>query len=331
VLAHRDPKDWFVFEAASWAIAEHSMPEERVRQLWSEPLPAVELAARLRQLSVFAGVSADELFRLASTGRQVRYEPGHVLSTEGQSPENLLFLLEGTVDAKTRAGLARVLEPVAPLGFEEVITAAPALWSLRTLTRAVCLDMTVEECRTLLADNADLVQGLFKTLLEHSSFTGDRLVLEGGPESADALGRLTADGLTPIEKVLALQHVGPFAQVPADELVHLSNVARRVPFKSGQVLARAVEVPSVFIVVSGELVLEGSDDVVRAKAGDVAGLMETLGGVALGCDVKAAADGLVLRIGHEELFEVLSERPAFLRRLFASLFGRRDEAVAVEG
>ena len=48
VLAHRDVRDWYVFEAASWALAEQRMPAERRRELWLEPLPAAELAGRLR-------------------------------------------------------------------------------------------------------------------------------------------------------------------------------------------------------------------------------------------------------------------------------------------
>ena len=63
VLAHRDVRDWYVFEAASWALAEHRMPAERRRQLWLEPLPAAELAGRLRRLPLFASVTVDELFR----------------------------------------------------------------------------------------------------------------------------------------------------------------------------------------------------------------------------------------------------------------------------
>ncbi len=41
VLAHRDVHDWYVFEAASWALAERRMPADRRRELWREPLPAV--------------------------------------------------------------------------------------------------------------------------------------------------------------------------------------------------------------------------------------------------------------------------------------------------
>ena len=76
VLAHRDVRDWYVFEAASWALAEQRMPAERRRELWLEPLPAAELAGRLRRLPLFASVSVDELFRIAGAARQVRHEPG---------------------------------------------------------------------------------------------------------------------------------------------------------------------------------------------------------------------------------------------------------------
>ena len=61
-LAHRDPHDWYVFEAASWALAAKRMPAERRRSLWLEPLPAVELASRLRSVPLFAFASVDELF-----------------------------------------------------------------------------------------------------------------------------------------------------------------------------------------------------------------------------------------------------------------------------
>ena len=86
VLAHRDVRDWYVFEAASWALAEHRMPAERRRELWLEPLPAAELAGRLRHLPLFASVTVDELFRVAGASRQVRHEPGTVLLQEGSVP-----------------------------------------------------------------------------------------------------------------------------------------------------------------------------------------------------------------------------------------------------
>ena len=83
VLAHRDVKDWHVFEAASWALASYHMPEERKRTLWLEPLPTVEIADRLRAVPLFRFVSVDELFRMAGAGKQNRLVAGQVLYQEG--------------------------------------------------------------------------------------------------------------------------------------------------------------------------------------------------------------------------------------------------------
>ena len=329
VLAHRDPRDWFVFEAASWALAEQRMPAERVRQLWLEPLPAVELASRLRTLPIFARVSVDELFRLGGTGRQTRYEAGHVLSVEGQAPGNVQFLLEGEVEGRSRAGDTRTFEPVSPLGFDEVITGTPSEWSLRAKTRAVCLDLAVDEWRTLLADNSYLVQGLFRTVREHPAFGRDQVLMEGSAKSAAELSRLTAEGLSPVEKVLALQNVGPFAEVGADELLHVANAARRVTFASGETLGQAAQIADTLVVIDGELALALPQGPSRAaRGGDVVGLLESLAGVPLGADVKAASAGIALRLGHAELLEVLGERPALLRQLFARLLGSRPAAAA---
>ncbi|MBA2354781.1 MAG: HEAT repeat domain-containing protein, partial [Acidobacteria bacterium] len=43
VLAHREARDWFVFEAASLALAEHRLQPDHRRRAWIEPLPAVVL------------------------------------------------------------------------------------------------------------------------------------------------------------------------------------------------------------------------------------------------------------------------------------------------
>ena len=97
VLAHRDARDWYVFETASWALAEKRMPAERRRELWHEPLPAAELASRLRELPLFASVTVDELFRMAAAAKQVRHDPGAVLLQEGAVPTTIHFLLDGRV------------------------------------------------------------------------------------------------------------------------------------------------------------------------------------------------------------------------------------------
>ena len=93
------------------------MPAERRRELWLEPLPAAVLADRLADLPLFASVSVDELFRIASASKQVRHDPGTVLLSEGATPEMIHLLLDGDVVASgghdgtaddQRSGAARV-------------------------------------------------------------------------------------------------------------------------------------------------------------------------------------------------------------------------------
>ena len=120
-LGHRDPRDWYVFESASWALAASRMSADDRRARWNEPLPTVELAKRLRGVPVFDYVSVDELFRFAGTARQVRYDRGRTLYDAGLVPNSLQFLIDGEVRLDDGA---RIVAP-GPLAFEELLAGRP--------------------------------------------------------------------------------------------------------------------------------------------------------------------------------------------------------------
>ena len=120
-LAHRDARDWYVFEAASWALAASRMPADERRARWLEPLPTVELASRLRRVPLFDYVSVDELFRFAGTARQVRYDRGRTVYHAGLEPDTLQFLIDGEVRFEDGA---RMVAP-GPLAFEEMLEGRP--------------------------------------------------------------------------------------------------------------------------------------------------------------------------------------------------------------
>ena len=71
------------------------------------------------------------------------------------------------------------MKPPAPLGVEEVLEGRTMSETARTVETSVCLQLTLEEARTLLADNTDLVQGLFRWVLDHPAFQRDRIVVRG--------------------------------------------------------------------------------------------------------------------------------------------------------
>jgi AAA family ATP:ADP antiporter len=333
VLAHRDVRDWHVFEAASWTLAARRVGEARRRDLWLEPMPTVEIAARLRVLPLFASVWVDELFRIAGAGRQTRHDGGRVLLQEEAVPEAAHILLEGTCVARGHAVHQREIEAPAPLGFEEVLEGRPMEETVRTSDTCVTLSLSADELQTLLADNTDLVEGLFRTLADAGGRlpSDARAVLRpaAGPAPAD-LQTLTAGGLTAVEKVLVLQALPIFSRASAEEMVHVASIAREIKLEHGASLAAEGDAASIIAVIAGELAVEPPPQDPRdpgpraqplsAGPGDIVGVYETMAGLPYGRSVHATRGGAALRIDRGDLFDLLGQRPALLQQIFGALF-----------
>ncbi|HWP99440.1 MAG TPA: cyclic nucleotide-binding domain-containing protein, partial [Vicinamibacterales bacterium] len=332
VLAHRDPRDWYVFEAASWALAAERLGEARRRELWLEPLPATELASVLRRLPLFASVWVDELFRIAVAGRQVRHGPGRALLQEGAVPDAVHILLDGQVVERRGAEPARELAAPAALGFREALEGRPSSATVATAGPAVTLSIGADDMRLLLADNTDLIDGLFRTLVSHDLAPVEAPVILSG-RAAEAV----EPGLSPVQKVLALQSLPLFAHATGDEMLHLAAAARETRLAAGEALAASGDRPAIFFVLSGELVLEAPRDPVDPNAaagpmvagpGDAVGVHETLAGVAFGRTVRATRDGLALRLDRADFLDLLGQRPALLQQVFRALFDLLPAAAA---
>jgi CRP-like cAMP-binding protein len=328
VLAHRDPHDWYVFEAASWALAEQRMPAERRRELWLEPLPAAEMAARLRTLPLFAGISVDELFRISGAARQVRHQPGTLLLQEGSVPETIHVLLDGRVTASGRDSAPFTIEAPAPLGFVQALQGVATRRTIRTVETTVTLAITVDELRTLLADNTDLVRGLFSTLADRVD--PETCANVQSTESAPELQQIAADGVLPVERILALQRVPVFARIAADEMGALAGIAQTVMMTAGTSLFSESAPVALWLILAGELSLDDPADGTRIAAGpgDVIGSMCMLSGRPLGKSAAVVRSGAALRVDRDELFELLGERPELLRQLFEGMFRIGADAAA---
>jgi CRP-like cAMP-binding protein len=197
---------------------------------------------------------------------------------------------------------------------------------VRTTDIAVTLALTTEELRTLLADNTDLVSGLFSTLAERMA-SPDRSVHP--TTGARELAQLAEGGLSPIEKVLALQHVPIFARVSADEMRRLADVAATVRMAEGaQLFAESAE-PALWILLSGEVILTSSTGAapVTARGGEIIGSVYTMAGRPLGLSAAVARNGVALKIDRDDLFDLLGERPELLRQMFSGMFRMKVELV----
>ena len=330
VLAHRDAHDWYVFEAASWALAEQRMSPDRRRELWHEPLPAAEIAGRLRALPLFASISVDELYRIAGAARQVGHDAGATLMQEGAVPDMIHVLIDGRLIATGRGADPQTFDPPAAPGFTEALQGLPMRHAVRAAERSVTLAIATEQLRTLLAENTDLVRGLFTTLAAGVEANSRGPV--GSTGAAADLVQLSTGGLSPIEKVLAVQRVPVFSRIAADELRHVAEITHTVEMTAGAVLFEASAPPALWLILSGEVGLEdpAGGAPLTAHAGDTIGSFSALSGGTIGRSARVVKEGIAMRIDRDDLFDLLGEHPELMRQLFAGIFRSvaEDRAIA---
>ncbi|MDQ3349600.1 MAG: cyclic nucleotide-binding domain-containing protein, partial [Acidobacteriota bacterium] len=294
--------------------------------LWVEPLPASEIAGRIRKLPLFASITVDELFRIANASKQVRHEGGAVLLQEGVVPGIVHVLLDGRVTASRAGEAPRTIEAAAAFGFVEALQGAQTKRTIRAVDVAVTLALRAEELLTLLGDNTALVRGLFATLADRvRPDTVSNLQATG---AAPDLEHLAAGGLRPIDKILALQRIPVFARISAEEMLALADITHTEQMIAGQPLFLASTPVALWVVLSGEVAL--SDTAERrealARAGDVVGALWMLSGRPVNYSATVVRRGVALRIDREDLFDLVADRPDLLRQLFEGIFRMGSDA-----
>jgi ATP/ADP translocase/CRP-like cAMP-binding protein/HEAT repeat protein len=317
-LAHRDPRDWYVFEAASWALAAQRMPSERRRALWLEPLPAVELASRIRTIPLFAFVSVDELFRIARLGRQVRHEPGRTLFEAGRAVDSIEFLLDGRVNATRPGGVVKELAAPTVVGFEAVMEGSPAEKTITATETTIALSLTTEEFLTLLSENVEIAQGIFRLMLDRRGGAGRHAVMHGNMP-ASLKRKLEQGQYQAVDTVLLLQSSPLLERATAAQLVGLAGIARPVTLTPGSDPLAGPEA-SMLVVLSGAVRIERDGSAPETAAGgDVVGIYEALAGVASAVRAEVTSPGQGLRFLRSDILDVLADDIGLLRGIFSGL------------
>ena len=126
VLAHRDVRDSARLRGGVVGAGRATACQaERRSALWQEPLPAVELADRLRRCRCSTSRTVDELFRLAALGRQVRYETGRALYERGDAAGVAAVPARRPRRGRTAPTDDRRWRRRRALAFEEVLEGSP--------------------------------------------------------------------------------------------------------------------------------------------------------------------------------------------------------------
>ena len=313
VLAHRDARDLHAFEAASWALAARRISPEARRTRWREALPAVEVAHRLLQVPLLRFAPVEALFRIASAGRTVRPEPGHVLGHEGASPAEVQLLLEGAV--VTRKDPLPPRQRAAPfaMGLEEVLCGGRHRETTRSGEGAVCLVVGAQAFLALVAEDGELLRALLRGALADAR--GEARVLRSRLPSPRAAGPASRT----LEQIRLLEGSPLFAKATPDQLLRLAQIAREEPLALGGVLVEESDPAAIHVLEDGEVSVEpAGGPPLSARVGDTIGVLETLAGTPA-CPARVTAPGRALRIEADALLEVLAEDTSLLQGVFAAL------------
>lgn len=340
LAARPDGRRRHVAEAAAWVLASRTLTQDQRRERWLGSLPAVMVVGRIRDLPLFESVGIDELFRIAGAGGQARHDAGATFFEAGSPPDRLYLLLDGEAVATGGNADERHLSAPAVFGFEEALDGRLMAETIETIAPATALSLSNGELRTLLADNTELVRGLFRTLAVlnrarselHRARGEFRTLVELRSSRAElvadtspaALGSLSGRGPTDVQKGPALRLIPLFAKVTGVEMLHLAAIATQVALEQGATFTDETSPPCLAIVLSGRLWMEasgGAPTVVQAAPGDVVGMYEMLVGAGQ-IRLVAAQQSSVLRIDREDLFDLLGQRPDLLQQIFAAIFDR---------
>ncbi len=289
------------------------------------PVPAISLVRRLKEIPLFRFASIDELFRIATISRQVRYGGGARVQEHGVPAEYIQVLVQGRFRvANGRDDGAEILAPPAMLGFQEVLKGTPLQSSATAETESIALVMPAEEFKSLLAANIELAQGLFRMLLESSGTsagTSDRPPSEGRAPAFRYEHREAP--LSTVEKVLCLQTVPILSHATAEELYDVAAIAREISLMREERLFTPGAAASIVLLLSGVIELTsptGRKD--RARAGASLGVHETLAGASFAETALTVESGRALQIDREPLFDLLADRMDLLQGVFSAVFHR---------
>jgi CRP-like cAMP-binding protein len=280
------------------------------------PVPAISLVRRLREIPLFRFASMDELFRIATISRQVRYAADARVQERGAPAEYIQVLVQGRFRLQGDNGGSELVAPPGLLGFQEVLKGVALQRSASAETESIALVMPAEEFRTLLAANIELAQGLFRMLLSPSMTDAD------GSVRPVRFGYTTHPGpLSVVEKVMYLQKVPILSHATAEELYDVAALARETPVAPPETLFTAGSPASIILLLAGALELSSdSGKSQRIDGGAAIGIPETLAGASFSATAKALSPGTVLQIEREPLFEVLADRMDLLHGIFSAVF-----------
>jgi ATP/ADP translocase len=131
-----------------------------------------------------------------------------------------------------------------------------------------------------------------------------------------------------LEKTILLKSVSLFRDIPAEKLSRVAHIAEETRWPADSSILREGEPgDSLFIVVEGSVrIHKGGHDLATLVKGDCLGEMALLDQAPRSADATAIEDAILLRLGQEDFFDVMSANPEIMQGILRLLTRRLREA-----
>jgi len=130
--------------------------------------------------------------------------------------------------------------------------------------------------------------------------------------------------LTVVEKVILLQNVDVFANVPTEQLGHMAAIAEVVALLEGDVVYREGDQSNaLYVVVDGSVRLhQGEEVITTAERSDAFGTWAVLDAEPRVTTATVVGDARLLRIDRDDFLELLADHSEITQGVFKTVAGR---------
>ncbi|MGH1362559.1 MAG: Crp/Fnr family transcriptional regulator [Calditrichia bacterium] len=130
--------------------------------------------------------------------------------------------------------------------------------------------------------------------------------------------------LTIIEKVIFLQNVDVFSDVPTEDLSYLAAIAEEVPYSADEIIYRESEnSDALYLVLEGHVRLhQGDREITTAGPKEAFGTWALFDEAPRVVTATPTSECLLLRIDKEDFFDLLSDHIQITRGVFKTAVKR---------
>ena len=126
----------------------------------------IERVLLLQGIDLFADVTPEQLSFLAAIAEEMTFDPGRVIYNEGDAPDGLYAVISGAVRMKRNGEGIDTIGANGAFGVWALFDDEPRLTTAEAREESQVLFVSREAFYDLLSDNVDIVEGLFKQLVQ---------------------------------------------------------------------------------------------------------------------------------------------------------------------